>query len=108
MGTARVLGQAPPSLTEGGRALSEDVPKKERIQLGAIPVTSVRRTLLDCVSSYVSLELIEAALRQARARGFIDEQDVRLIQARARGVTRYVLSRIVSASRRCCTMGSLA
>jgi hypothetical protein len=38
----------------------EDVPRKERFQLGAIPVTDVRRTLLDCVSSHVSLELIEA------------------------------------------------
>jgi len=62
----------------------EDVPKKERLQLGAIPVTGVRRTLLDCVNSHVSLEFIEAALRQARTRGFIDKQDVRLIQARAR------------------------
>jgi len=60
------------------------VPKKERLQLGAIPVTGVRRTLLDCVNSHVSLEFIEAALRQARTRGFIDKQDVRLIQARAR------------------------
>ncbi|MDB5216738.1 MAG: hypothetical protein JWO86_4665 [Myxococcaceae bacterium] len=38
----------------------EDVPRKERFQLGAIPVTDVRRTLLDCVSSHVSLEFIEA------------------------------------------------
>ncbi|HSO38457.1 MAG TPA: hypothetical protein VLT33_38270 [Labilithrix sp.] len=60
------------------RVTKEKLPPELREQ------TSVRRTLLDCVSSYVSLELIEAALRQARARGFIDEQDVRLIQARAR------------------------
>lgn len=62
----------------------EDVPKKEQLQLGAIPVTSVHRTLLDCASSHVPLEFIEAALRQAHARGFIDRQEVKLIQARAR------------------------
>ena len=61
-----------------------DVSKKERVQLGAIPVTGVRRTLLDCASSLVTLELIEAALRQALARGFIDKEDVKLIEARAR------------------------
>lgn len=62
----------------------DDVPKKERVQLGAIAVTNVRRTLLDCAGSHVSLEFIEVALRQARARGVINEQDVMLIQARAR------------------------
>jgi len=62
----------------------EDVAKKERVQLGSIPVTTVRRTLLDCVSSHVSLEFIEAALRQARARGFIDKEDVKVVRARAR------------------------
>ncbi len=62
----------------------EDVPKKERVQVGAIPVTNVRRTLIDCARAHVSLEFIEAALRQARARGFIDKQDVKLIQAHAR------------------------
>jgi len=62
----------------------DDVPKKERIELGAIPVTSARRTLLDCATAHVSLEFIEAALRQARARGFIDKPDVKLIEARAR------------------------
>jgi hypothetical protein len=61
-----------------------DVPKKERVELGAIPVTNVRRTLMDCASAHVSLEFIEAALRQARARGFIDKKDVRVIHARAR------------------------
>ena len=58
--------------------------KKERVQLGTIPVTDVRRTLMDCASSHVSLEFIEAAFRWALARGFIDKEDVKLIEARAR------------------------
>jgi predicted transcriptional regulator of viral defense system len=62
----------------------DDVPKQERVELGAIPMTNVRRTLIDCANAHVSGELIEAALRQALARGFIDRQDVKLIQARAR------------------------
>jgi predicted transcriptional regulator of viral defense system len=62
----------------------DDVPKKERVERGAIPMTNVCRTLIDCANAHVSGEFIEAALRQALARGFIDRQDVKLIRARAR------------------------
>jgi len=61
-----------------------DVPQKERVELGAVPVTNVLRTLLDCVAAHVSPELIDAAVRQARARGLIDKDDVKAIRSRAR------------------------
>ena len=61
-----------------------DVLKKERVELGAVPVTNVLRTLLDCVEAHVSSEFIEAAVRQARARGLIGKEDVRAIRARRR------------------------
>ncbi len=61
-----------------------DVPKRERVELGAIPVTNVRRTLLDCVAAEVSPEFIEAAVAQARARGLIEKEDVKALRARRR------------------------
>jgi len=61
-----------------------DVPKGDRVELGAIPVTSVLRTLTDCADVHVSPELIEAAIRQARERGLIDNGDARRIRARSR------------------------
>ena len=62
----------------------EDVPRKDRVEIGAVPVTGVRRTLIDCAGAHVSPELIEAALQQGRARGLIDKDDVKAIRARAR------------------------
>lgn len=59
-----------------------DVPNAERVEVGAVPVTSVRRTLLDCVAAHVSPELIDAAMQQARTRGLIDKDDAREIRAR--------------------------
>jgi predicted transcriptional regulator of viral defense system len=61
-----------------------DVPMKDRVEVGSVPVTNARRTLLDCVDAHVSPELIEAAVRQARARGLIDRDDVKAIRARGR------------------------
>jgi predicted transcriptional regulator of viral defense system len=62
----------------------DDVRKNERVELGAVPVTDVLRTLLDCLAAHVSPELIEAALQQARARGLIGKEDVKTIRARGR------------------------
>ena len=62
----------------------DDVPRKERVEIGAVPVTNVRRTLIDCAGAHVSPELIEAALQQGRARGLLDKDDVKAIRARGR------------------------
>lgn len=61
-----------------------DVAKSERVQVGAIPATCVLRTLIDCVDAHVSPELIDAAVRQARQRNFIDKSDEKAIRARRR------------------------
>lgn len=61
-----------------------DIPKRERVEVGAVPVTNVLRTLLDCVSAHVTPEFIEAAVRQSRARRLIDQDDVKAIRARRR------------------------
>ncbi len=62
----------------------EDIPKNERMEIGAVPVTNALRTLLDCVDAHVSPELIDAAVRQARVRGLIDRDGAKAVQARRR------------------------
>jgi predicted transcriptional regulator of viral defense system len=61
-----------------------DLPTKDRVEVGSVPVTNARRTLLDCVDAHVSPELIEAAVRQAHARGLIDRDEMKAIRARSR------------------------
>jgi predicted transcriptional regulator of viral defense system len=61
-----------------------DIDKNDRVDIGAIPVTSVRRTLLDCVDAHVSFEFIDAALRQATARSLLDKRDEKAMRAHAR------------------------
>jgi predicted transcriptional regulator of viral defense system len=63
-----------------------DIPKKERIDIGAVPVTASLRTLLDCVAAHVSPELVDAAIKQARSRGLITATDVCTVRAKARFV----------------------
>ncbi len=47
-------------------------------------MTNPLRTIFDCIAVHVSPELIDAAVKQARARGPIDKDDVKLVRARAR------------------------
>jgi hypothetical protein len=61
-----------------------DVPKRERVQIGAVAVTSPVRTICDCVAAHVPSEFIQLAIEQARARGLIGKDDVKAIRARAR------------------------
>jgi predicted transcriptional regulator of viral defense system len=61
-----------------------DVPKSDRVEIGAVPVTNPLRTLCDCVAAHVAPELIDAAVKQARGRGLIDKDGVKMIRARAR------------------------
>lgn len=62
----------------------EDVAKSERVEIGAVPVTTPFRTLCDCVAAHVSPDLVDAAIAQARARGLIDKAEVKAIRERAR------------------------
>ena len=61
-----------------------DVPKRDRIEIGAVPVTNPFRTLCDCSAAHVSPELMDAAVKQARTRGLIDKDDVKAIRSRSR------------------------
>jgi predicted transcriptional regulator of viral defense system len=61
-----------------------DIPKRDRVEIGAVPVTNVRRTILDCIDAHVSPELVEAAIREARARKLIDKADEKTFRARTR------------------------
>jgi predicted transcriptional regulator of viral defense system len=62
----------------------DDVRRNELVDVGAVPVTNVRRTLLDCAGAHVSPEILEVAIKQAQARGLIDNPDVKAIRARGR------------------------
>jgi hypothetical protein len=62
------LGQAAPSRSGGRPSPYGDIKKDERVDIGAIPVTNVRHTLIDCIDAHVSFEHIDVALRQATAR----------------------------------------
>ncbi len=60
-----------------------DVGKPDRAWVGSVPVTSVRRTLLDVRNASVSPELVEQATRQAIARGLIGKKDAADLKKRA-------------------------
>ena len=62
----------------------DDVRRNELVDVGAVPVTNVRRTLIDCAGAHVSPEILEVAIKQAQARGLIDKPDVKAIRARGR------------------------
>lgn len=53
-----------------------DVPKHDRTWFGAVPVTSVRRTLEDCARSRVSPELLRRAAKQATRRGIVAKREL--------------------------------
>jgi hypothetical protein len=49
-----------------------ELAEQERTWYGTVPVTTPRRTLLDCVGYGLSADLLEQALAQAVARGLLD------------------------------------
>lgn len=53
----------------------DDVPESDRGWLGALPLTTVRRTLLDSLHGDLSPELVEQAFAQAAARGLINPKE---------------------------------
>lgn len=52
-----------------------DIADADRTGFSAVPVTSPRRTLRDCVETNVSPKLVRQAVLQARRRGLISEKD---------------------------------
>jgi hypothetical protein len=67
-----------------------DVDDSDRSWVGAIPVTGIRRTIRDCQTAHVSEETIEAAIRDALARGLIrtiDGVSLSVAQPRRRGTS---------------------
>ncbi len=58
-----------------------DVPARERTWFGAVPVTSVARTLDDCAAEGLSPDLLRQATRQALDRGLVTRRDLRRVLA---------------------------
>lgn len=54
----------------------DDVPDEDRTWHGPVPVTTVRRTLADCLHANVSAELVAQASAQAAERGLITPAEV--------------------------------
>lgn len=52
-----------------------DLGDLDRTGFSAVPITSARRTLRDCLEANVSPELVRQAVHQARRRGLIPEKD---------------------------------
>jgi predicted transcriptional regulator of viral defense system len=52
-----------------------DIGDVDRMGFSAVPITSPRRTLRDCVEANVSPELVRQAVLQARRRGLISEKE---------------------------------
>ena len=52
-----------------------DVPKRDRVWHGSIPVTTPARTLRDCAAVHVSPELVERALDDGLLRGLFTVED---------------------------------
>ncbi|MCY1071988.1 hypothetical protein OV090_45000 [Nannocystis sp. RBIL2] len=53
-----------------------EVPPEDRDWFGAVPVTSVRRTLRDCAASFLSPELLKQAAMQALRRGRVVRSEI--------------------------------
>jgi predicted transcriptional regulator of viral defense system len=52
-----------------------DVDDRDREWLDAVPITSPRRTLLDCIDAHVSPDLVQQALQQAQQRGLVSRAE---------------------------------
>jgi predicted transcriptional regulator of viral defense system len=53
-----------------------DVPQRERAWFGAVPVTTVKRTLDDCARAQLSPELLRQATMQALHRGLVTRAEL--------------------------------
>ncbi len=57
-----------------------DVTNKERTWTGAVPATSVRRTLDDCAHSGLTPDLLRQAARQALTRGLVTKSELKEVE----------------------------
>lgn len=57
-----------------------DVPTNERTWVGAVPVTSTRRTLDDCAHSGLTPDLLRQAATQALTRGLVTKPELREVE----------------------------
>lgn len=53
-----------------------NIPKREQTWLGPVPITSPRRTLVDCAKDQISPELLRQAAQQALRRGLVTKADL--------------------------------
>ena len=58
-----------------------DLDVVDRVWFSAVPVTSPRRTLRDCVEANVSPDLVRQAVLEARRRGLVSEKDSAALSA---------------------------
>lgn len=58
-----------------------DLDDVDRVWFSAVPVTSPRRTLRDCVEANASPDLVRQAVHEARRRGLISEKDSAALNA---------------------------
>lgn len=57
------------------------VPNRDRAWAGPVPITSVRRTLIDCAKDQMSPDLLRQAAQQALRRGLVTRPDLRDVEA---------------------------
>jgi predicted transcriptional regulator of viral defense system len=62
-----------------------DVPKRERAWFGAVPATSVRRTLSDCTQEKLGPDLLRQAAREALRRGLVTKDELTDVRQALRG-----------------------
>jgi integrase len=72
------IASAQPETSE--RIFYADVPGKERTWVGAVPVTSTRRTLVDCAHSSVTPDLLRQAATQALTRGLVTKPELKEVE----------------------------
>lgn len=53
-----------------------DVSPDDQTWFGAVPITTPRRTLMDCARDGISPELLQQAVKQALARGILSKHDL--------------------------------
>jgi predicted transcriptional regulator of viral defense system len=58
----------------------DDVRRAERVWIGPVPVTSPRRTLVDCAKAFVAPDILRQAAQQAIRRGLVVRRDLAVIE----------------------------